>query len=35
MPATYITYLLDTGHWPLFSQPRELARVLRESVTRP
>ncbi|MFH8281961.1 hypothetical protein [Streptomyces antibioticus] len=22
---------LDTGHWPMFSQPRELARVLRES----
>lgn len=23
---------LNTGHWPMFSQPRELARVLRESV---
>ncbi|KUO18237.1 alpha/beta fold hydrolase [Streptomyces dysideae] len=22
---------MDTGHWPMFSQPRELARVLRES----
>ncbi|MFF2211222.1 hypothetical protein [Streptomyces antibioticus] len=22
---------LDTGHWPMFSQPREPARVLRES----
>ncbi len=22
---------LDTGHWPMFSQPRQLARVLRES----
>ncbi|WP_443073571.1 hypothetical protein [Streptomyces sp. NBC_01429] len=19
---------LDTGHWPMFSQPRELARIL-------
>lgn len=19
---------MDTGHWPLFSQPRELARIL-------
>ncbi|WP_328436620.1 alpha/beta hydrolase [Streptomyces sp. NBC_00457] len=26
---------MDTGHWPMFSQPRELARVLRESVARP
>ncbi|QOV40595.1 alpha/beta hydrolase [Streptomyces ferrugineus] len=26
---------LDTGHWPMFSQPRELARVLHESVTAP
>ncbi|NUP23673.1 MAG: alpha/beta hydrolase [Streptomyces sp.] len=24
---------MDTGHWPMFSQPRELARVLHESVT--
>ncbi|MEU6258376.1 alpha/beta fold hydrolase [Streptomyces sp. NPDC047043] len=23
---------LNTGHWPMFSQPRELAGVLRESV---
>ncbi|MEU2285256.1 alpha/beta fold hydrolase [Streptomyces sp. NPDC013178] len=22
---------MDTGHWPMFSQPRELARLLRES----
>ncbi|MFE7173190.1 alpha/beta fold hydrolase [Streptomyces sp. NPDC057616] len=22
---------LDTGHWPMFSQPRELARILHES----
>jgi pimeloyl-ACP methyl ester carboxylesterase len=22
---------MDTGHWPMFSRPRELARVLRES----
>lgn len=26
---------LDTGHWPMFSQPRELARVLRESAATP
>ncbi|MDN0197760.1 alpha/beta fold hydrolase [Streptomyces sp. S.PNR 29] len=26
---------MDTGHWPMFSQPRELARILRESVMRP
>jgi pimeloyl-ACP methyl ester carboxylesterase len=26
---------LDTGHWPMFSQPRELARVLRDSATTP
>ncbi|MFD4877184.1 alpha/beta fold hydrolase [Streptomyces sp. NPDC058420] len=25
---------MDTGHWPMFSQPRELARVLRESAAR-
>lgn len=25
---------MDTGHWPMFSQPRELARVLHESATR-
>ncbi|KUL36822.1 esterase [Streptomyces sp. NRRL F-4489] len=24
---------LDTGHWPMFSQPRELARVLLEAAT--
>ncbi|MEV0475905.1 alpha/beta fold hydrolase [Streptomyces prunicolor] len=24
---------MDTGHWPMFSQPRELARVLVESAT--
>ncbi|MBC9724843.1 alpha/beta fold hydrolase [Streptomyces sp. TRM68367] len=23
---------MATGHWPMFSQPRELARILRESV---
>jgi pimeloyl-ACP methyl ester carboxylesterase len=23
---------LDTGHWPMFSQPRELARILLEAV---
>ncbi|WP_369275187.1 alpha/beta fold hydrolase [Streptomyces sp. R11] len=26
---------LDTGHWPMFSQPRELARILHESVASP
>lgn len=26
---------MDTGHWPMFSRPRELARVLDESATRP
>ncbi|MGQ4477046.1 hypothetical protein [Streptomyces sp. SAS_276] len=25
---------MDTGHWPMFSQPRELARVLGESAAR-
>jgi pimeloyl-ACP methyl ester carboxylesterase len=25
---------MDTGHWPMFSQPRELARMLVESATR-
>ncbi|WP_405952444.1 alpha/beta hydrolase [Streptomyces prunicolor] len=25
---------MDTGHWPMFSQPRELARILAESITR-
>ncbi|MFF7314007.1 alpha/beta fold hydrolase [Streptomyces sp. NPDC008137] len=25
---------MDTGHWPMFSRPRELARVLHESATR-
>ncbi|MET7485269.1 alpha/beta fold hydrolase [Streptomyces sp. NPDC005538] len=24
---------MDTGHWPMFSRPRELARVLAESAT--
>ncbi|MEU6147923.1 alpha/beta hydrolase [Streptomyces sp. NPDC047081] len=24
---------LDTGHWPMFSQPAELARILHESVS--
>lgn len=24
---------MDTGHWPMFSRPRELARVLHESVS--
>lgn len=24
---------LDTGHWPMFSRPRELARVLHDSAT--
>jgi hypothetical protein len=23
---------MDTGHWPMFSRPRELARILHESV---
>ncbi|MEU3183446.1 alpha/beta hydrolase [Streptomyces sp. NPDC006923] len=23
---------MDTGHWPMFSRPRELARILRRSV---
>ncbi|CAM5364023.1 hypothetical protein SALBM311S_00059 [Streptomyces alboniger] len=26
---------MDTGHWPMFSQPAELARILDESVRRP
>ncbi|MFD7406111.1 alpha/beta fold hydrolase [Streptomyces sp. NPDC059866] len=26
---------MDTGHWPMFSQPRQLARILHESATRP
>jgi pimeloyl-ACP methyl ester carboxylesterase len=26
---------MDTGHWPMFSRPRELARILHESATRP
>ncbi|MEU4467077.1 alpha/beta fold hydrolase [Streptomyces sp. NPDC024017] len=26
---------LDTGHWPMFSQPRALARVLHAAVARP
>jgi hypothetical protein len=26
---------MDTGHWPMFSQPRELARILHASVTAP
>ncbi|MFE9256478.1 alpha/beta fold hydrolase [Streptomyces sp. NPDC006879] len=25
---------MDTGHWPMFSQPRELARVLLEAAAR-
>jgi pimeloyl-ACP methyl ester carboxylesterase len=25
---------METGHWPMFSRPRELARVLDESATR-
>ncbi|GAB2872227.1 hypothetical protein GCM10027074_44900 [Streptomyces deserti] len=25
---------LDTGHWPMFSQPRELAQVLHESAAK-
>ncbi|WOX14587.1 alpha/beta fold hydrolase [Streptomyces sp. N50] len=25
---------MDTGHWPMFSRPRELARILAESATR-
>ncbi|MFF9473444.1 alpha/beta fold hydrolase [Streptomyces roseolus] len=25
---------MDTGHWPMFSQPRELARVLLDTVGR-
>ncbi|MFE6287116.1 alpha/beta fold hydrolase [Streptomyces sp. NPDC057877] len=25
---------MDTGHWPMFSAPRELARVLREAAPR-
>jgi pimeloyl-ACP methyl ester carboxylesterase len=24
---------MDTGHWPMFSRPRELARILHECVT--
>jgi pimeloyl-ACP methyl ester carboxylesterase len=26
---------MDTGHWPMFSRPRELARILHESVSGP
>ncbi|MFJ7073912.1 alpha/beta fold hydrolase [Streptomyces sp. NPDC098781] len=26
---------LDTGHWPMFSEPHALARILHESVTAP
>ncbi|MER5940553.1 alpha/beta hydrolase [Streptomyces sp. NPDC001928] len=26
---------MDTGHWPMFSQPHDLARILHESVTAP
>jgi pimeloyl-ACP methyl ester carboxylesterase len=26
---------MNTGHWPMFSQPRELARILHESVASP
>ncbi|WP_210587217.1 alpha/beta fold hydrolase [Streptomyces sp. GESEQ-35] len=26
---------MDTGHWPMISQPRELARLLAQSATRP
>ncbi|MGW0833166.1 alpha/beta fold hydrolase [Streptomyces prunicolor] len=26
--------LMDTGHWPMFSQPRELTRILVESISR-
>lgn len=26
---------MNTGHWPMFSQPRELAQILHESVTAP
>jgi pimeloyl-ACP methyl ester carboxylesterase len=26
---------LDTGHWPMFSQPRALARVLHAAASRP
>ncbi|MBG0850694.1 alpha/beta hydrolase [Streptomyces spinoverrucosus] len=25
---------MDTGHWPMFSQPRELAAILHQSVAR-
>ncbi|WP_327583357.1 alpha/beta fold hydrolase [Nonomuraea sp. NBC_00507] len=25
---------MDTGHWPMFSQPRELARILLDAATR-
>jgi hypothetical protein len=23
---------MDTGHWPMFSQPRELARIFLDAV---
>jgi pimeloyl-ACP methyl ester carboxylesterase len=30
--VTHVTYVdLDSGHWPMFSRPRELARVLAEA----
>ncbi|MFF5159425.1 alpha/beta fold hydrolase [Streptomyces sp. NPDC000348] len=28
---TWELVTMDTGHWPMFSRPRELARVLREA----
>jgi hypothetical protein len=24
---------MDTGHWPMFSRPRELAAILHDSLT--
>lgn len=26
---------MDTGHWPMFSQPRELAQILLDACPRP
>ena len=30
---TWELVTMDTGHWPMFSRPRELARILREAAT--
>ncbi|SNT63364.1 hypothetical protein SAMN05421812_11574 [Asanoa hainanensis] len=30
---TWRLVTMDTGHWPMFSQPRELARILLDAAT--